>query len=253
MKYIKKIFPGINWKPSIYNKYMQYNAIRIFALAILVQFLFKTADARQFQPLNPSPSVSIQSTGAVTIPADFIRFTVNLNVFSKDLNDAFDQHKEQEAFLADLIKENNFNDGELIFNPIGVSASRNPTSGDGFSTRQVVVFSVTDFDLFEDVQRKLIENGFTSLNGNFGANQTEENRDEALKKAMENARNKAQIIAASAGKKLGDVLSVEYGSGRPQPVAYREMSFDMQSGGQLSQFDQTITISESVSVKFEIY
>jgi|GEM_PF-1229497 len=232
---------------------MKNNFLTIFIFLIAALFTTETTYGKQHQQSITTPHITIQSTGMVTIPADFIRFTVNLNVFSKNLNDAFDQHKEQEAFLADLIKENNFNDGELIFNPIGVSASRNPASGDGFSTRQVVVFSVTDFDLFEDVQRKLIENGFTSLNGNFGANQTEENRDEALKKAMENARNKAEIIAASAGKKLGDVLSVEYGSGRPQPVAYREMSFDVQSGGQLSQFDQTITVSESVSVKFEIY
>jgi uncharacterized protein YggE len=169
------------------------------------------------------------------------------------LNDAFDQHKEQEAFLAELIKENQFNDGELIFNPISVSQTRNPGSGDGFSTRQVVIFTVTDFDLFENVQRTLINNGFTNLNGNFGANPTDEASNEALRKAMENARSKAEVIATSAGKKLGDVQSVEYGSGRPQPVAYREMSFDMQSTGQLSQFEQTITISENVSVKFEIY
>lgn len=232
---------------------MNYNFLKIFLFLISGLFFFETADSRQVQPVSGPPSVSIQSTGVVTIPADFIRFTVNLNVFSKDLNDAFDQHKQQEAFLAELIKENNFNDGELIFNPISVSATRNPGSGDGFATRQVVIFSVTDFDLFENVQRKLIENGFTNLNGTFGANQTEENRNEALRKAMENAKDKAGIIAVSAGKKLGDVLSVEYGSGRMQPVAYREMSFDVQSVGQLSQFEQTITITESVNVVFEIY
>ena len=232
---------------------MSYVVLRSYVFIISALFFFETADARQVQPAGTPPYVSIQSTGEVTIPADFIRFTVNLNVFSKDLNDAFNQHKEQEAFLAELIKENNFNDGELIFNPISVSATRNPSSGNGFSTKQVVIFSVTDFDLFEDVQRKLIENGFTNLNGTFGANQTEENRNNALRKAMENAKNRASIIAISAGKKLGDVLSVEYGSGRVQPVAYREMSFDAQSMGQLSQFEQTITITESVNVTFEIY
>ena len=229
---------------------MNYIILRGSVFIISALFFFDTANARQVQPSGASPSVSIQSTGEVTIPADFIRFTVNLNVFSKDLNDAFNQHKEQEAFLAELIKENNFNDGELIFNPISVSATRNPSSGNGFSTRQVVIFSVTDLDLFENVQKKLIENGFTNLNGTFGAHQTEENRDKALKKAMENAKNKAEIIAISAGKKLGDMLSAEYGSGRMQPVAYREMSFDAQSMGQLSQFEQTITITESVSVTF---
>jgi len=232
---------------------MNYIILRSSVFIISALFFFDTANARQVQLSGAPPSVSIQTTGEVTIPADFIRFTVNLNVFSKDLNDAFNQHKEQEAFLAELIKENNFNDGELIFNPISVSATRNPSSGNGFSTRQVVIFSVTDFDLFENVQKKLIENGFTNLNGTFGAQQTEENRNKALKKAMENAKNKAEIIAISAGKKLGDMLSAEYGSDRMQPVAYREMSFDAQSMGQLSQFEQTITITESVSVTFEIY
>jgi len=228
-----------------------YRSLLIFITFGL--FLANSADSKQIQTATGTPSITIQSTGVVTIPADFIRFTVNLNVFSKDLNDAFDQHKEQEAFLSELIKENNFNDGELIFNPISISATRNPSSGNGYSTRQLVIFSVTDFDLFETVQRKLIENGFTNLNGTFGANQTEENRNDALKEAMESAKAKAQIIATSVDKKLGDVLSVDYGSGRVQPVAYREMSFDAQSAGQLSQFEQTITITESVSVTFEIY
>lgn len=232
---------------------MGYPILHIFIFVISSFFFCDTAYAKQSQDsLNP-PAITVQSSGVVTIPAEFIRFTVNLNVFSKNLNDAFDQHKEQEAFLAELIKENNFNDGELIFNPISVSATRNANTGNGYSTRQVVVFSVIDFNLFEDVQRKLIENGFTSLNGTFGANQTDEISNEALKKAMENARVKAEIIAASAGKKLGDVLSVEYGSGRPQPVAFREMSYDMQSSGQLSQFEQSVTVTENVSVKFEIY
>lgn len=232
---------------------MIYKVLRIFIFFLLGFSLCETAYSKQYQHFNNTPSVTIQSTGVVTIPAEFIRFRVNLNVFSKNLNDAFDQHKEQEAYLAKLIKENSFNDGELIFNPINISATRNRSSGDGFSTQQIVVFSVTDFDLFEEIQRKLIESGFTNLNGNFGANQTEEIHDKALRKAMENARDKAEIIAASAGKKLGDVLSVEYGSGRPQPVAYREMSFDVQSAGQLSQFEQTITISESVNVQFKIH
>ncbi len=232
---------------------MRHSFVHIFIFLVAALFTFETAFGEQNQQTSNPPFINIQATGTVSIPADFIRFTVNLNVFSKDLNDAFDQHKEKEEFLAELIKENNFNDGELIFNPISVSATRNSKSGNGFSTRQVVVFTVTDFDLFEDVQRKLIENGFTSLNGNFGANQTEEYSNDALKKAMAKARSRAEIIAAAAGKKLGDVLSVEYGSGRPEPVAYREMSFDMQSSGQLSQFEQTITVSESVNVKFEIY
>lgn len=232
---------------------MNHKVCIILFLIISVLLLSETAASRQLSPSANPPSVSIQSIGTVVIPADFIRFTVNINVFSKDLNDAFAQHKEQEAFLADLIKENKFNDGELIFNPISVSATRNPSSGNGFATRQVVIFSVTDFDLFENVQRTLIENGFTNLNGTFGANQTDENRNDALRKAMQNAKMKAEIIAASADKKLGDVLSVEYGSGRMQPAAYREMSFDAQTVGQLSQFEQTITISESVHVTFEIY
>jgi uncharacterized protein YggE len=232
---------------------MNSKVLTFFIFILTSLLLFENAESRQFQSQPVSPSVSIQSTGTVTIPAEFIRFTVNLNIFSKDLNDAFDQHKKQEAFLAELIKENNFNDGELIFNPISVSATRNPTSGNGFTTRQVVVFRVTDFDLFENVQKTLIENGFTNLNGTFGANETDDNRNQALKNAMENAKAKAEIIALSAEKKLGDVLSVEYGVGRVQPIAYREMSFDMQSAGQLSEFEQTITITENVSVTFELY
>lgn len=232
---------------------MNFNVLKFIFLLFTSLFLIKNASSRQIhQPVSPS-SITIQSTGVLSIPAEFIRFTVNLNVFSKDLNDAFDQHKKQEAFLAELIKENNFNDGELIFNPISVSATRNRSSGNGFTTRQVVIFSVTDFDLFEDVQRKLIENGFTNLNGTFSASQTDENKNEALKIAMENAKIKAEVIAVAANKKLGDVLSVEYSAGRIQPAAYREMSFDLQSAGQLSQFEQTITISESVNVTFEIY
>lgn len=231
---------------------MAHRVLNIFVYIIFILFSATEAYAKQNQHIPSSPSVSIQSTGTITIPAEFIRFTVNISVFNKDLNDAFSQHKQQEAFLAELIKQNSFNDGDLIFNPISISATRNPRMEDGFNTRQVIIFSVTDFDLFESVQKTLIENGFTNLNGRFGANQTEEHKNEALLKAMENARAKASIIALSAQKRLGEVISVNYGSGSMQPVAYRDMAFDAQIAGQLSEFEQTITISENVNVTFEL-
>ncbi|PWJ34187.1 SIMPL domain-containing protein [Sediminitomix flava] len=87
-------------------------------------------------------------------------------------------------------------------------------------------------------------------------------KEEALKKAVADAKAKAQILAEAAGAKLGDLNSIRYGHTdehyRPSPRAFAKgevMAMEAQSanmGGNLELNPKEIEISNRVMMKWEI-
>jgi uncharacterized protein YggE len=104
------------------------------------------------------------------------------------------------------------------------------------------------------MQIKLIENGFTNFSGSFSAANLDHASDQALQKAVEEARRKADLLAEAAGKQITDVVTINYHSSR----SYASRSSNMEmvaydaSSGSLLQFERTIPVRENVSVQFRI-
>lgn len=84
---------------------------------------------------------------------------------------------------------------------------------------------------------------------NFSMDEDSGETDELFAEAIENARKKAQNVAASTGRKLGKVLSVVEGvtSGGPVPILRMEAG-----GGGAPLEPGTGTVSKSVTVVFEL-
>lgn len=199
--------------------------------------------------------ISVDAVGEVQIAADLIHFRVNITQFKKDAREAFEIHKEQEQYLTELLLEEGIADSNITANPISIShiSRYNNTGESGYETQQQVLISLDDVTQFESMQIKLIENGFTNFSGSFASTQIEEASDEALRKAVHEAREKAEILAEAAGKTITDVLTINYNSARPYAARAEsvQMAFDV-SGGSLLQFERTIPVRENVSVQFRI-
>lgn len=199
--------------------------------------------------------ITIDAAGEVQVPADLLHFQVNITQFKDSAREAFELHKEQEQYLTELLLEEGIPDSSITANPVSISHIRrhNNTMESGYETRQQVSIVLDDVSQFESMQIKLIENGFTNFSGSFASTQTEKASDEALKKAFAEARAKAEILAEAAGKKITDVLSINYHSARPYAARGEsvQMAFDASSGS-LLQFERTIPVSQNVSVQFRI-
>jgi uncharacterized protein YggE len=79
-------------------------------------------------------------------------------------------------------------------------------------------------------------------------------KDEVLKRAVRDARSRAEVIAAAAQQKIGAVKRISYGSASPQPMAQTAMYKTMAAGNeQSSGFDvKEISFSDEVTIIWDL-
>lgn len=225
-------------------------------VALITVFLFSTFIDSSAQSVADGSKITVDATGEVLITADLIHFQVNITQFNKDAREAFEIHKEQEQYLTELLLEEGIADSNITANPINISHIRRyeNTAESGYETQQQVLIVLEDVSQFESMQIKLIENGFTNFSGSFSAKNIAEASDEALQKAVEEARRKAELLAEAAGKEITDVITINYHSSRP--YASRSENMEMMAydagGGSLLQFERMIPVRENVSMQFRI-
>ena len=201
---------------------------------------------------NNTDTILVDATGEAFAPADEIVFNININRFDSVATEAFSRHKELERFLTELILEQNIDEDHINAHPISISPRRSNMQEQGFQTSQSVTIRLEDLSQFEEMQLILIENGFDNFSASFSTTKADEAHQEALEKAVEETRKKAESLANSSGRELGEVLSIEYtsssgfnlrGSGMMAMEAYDESLLEMQ---------RTIPVRENVRVKFRL-
>ena len=197
-------------------------------------------------------SITVQASGEVNVTADLILFNVNITEFNTDAREAFTEHKRQEAFLTSLLINEGIEERYISANPVNISSVRRGNNVSGYETRQQVQIVLHDVTQFESMQVALIENGFVAFTGNFSSSKIDEAQKEALKKAVIEARNKAELLAEAAGLRITDVNNIQYGvSGSYSPgLRGVSMAMEMDSSGSLLQFERTIPVRETVSIIF---
>lgn len=199
-----------------------------------------------------TPTVTVDATGEVQLPADLVIFEINITVTGHNPKTVFQAHKKREETLAALIHEKGIQAENLQFQPMNIRSIRNQREVIEYRSSQHVSLTLDDFELFEEMQLFLIENGFDSFRGHFSSEEMEEGTEEALKLAMENARRKAEIIASSLNASISGIVSVEHSA---SPISRRyEMEQGMMraDGSSLMEFEQNISVTSSVKVTYEI-
>lgn len=205
-----------------------------------------------------TPTLTISAEGSVELPADIIRFDINLNAEANSPQGAYDLHKEREDVLVRLLKRHDIPEEDIRFEPISISkvnsSPRYSENKTGYQTRHAVSLKLSDFDIYEDLQVALIETGFDSFSGSFTSTQLESGKDRALQKAIETAKEKASLIARESGVALGTIAGINYSHGQERPVYARSSDMMMleSAGGQLMEFDQVVTVRANITMKFMI-
>lgn len=252
-KYAAKSFTGTirSICQTLFFNPIRLAMYRTISLLIIFALTFPVHAAAQDSSAN---TIQIHASGSASIKADLINLQVNINHFHSDSKTAYDRHREQEAFLTELLVDRDIEDKNITASPVSISPTQRGNNERGYQTRQQVTIKLDDPARYEEMQILLIENGFTSFSGSFDAADKTEAREQALKNAVEEARSKAELLAAATGKRVIDVKEIRY-TGSHAPYAgevqqYRAMAMD--SSSSLLQFEQFITITENVMILFHI-
>jgi uncharacterized protein YggE len=221
-------------------------------LLIALSFLF----AAQPSPPANSNGLSISATSTIQLPADQIQFNININAEAESPQKAYELHQKREAALVKMLDKYNISEKDIRFQPISInknSYNRRENEEPTVETRQSVQVTLEDFDAYEDIQIGLIENNFDDFSGRFASTKSEKGQDKALRKAVQKAKAKARIIADETGIKLGPVINISYNVNQPRPYAQESAQLKAQSdSGSLLKYNQTVSISATVSMEFDI-
>src|SRR5690554_662989 len=70
-----------------------------------------------------SPStLTIDATGEAMVPADKIYFHINISTTGRTPGEVFEEHKRQEGYLAEMIREHGLDESDLTFQPINIGS-----------------------------------------------------------------------------------------------------------------------------------
>ncbi|MBD3677634.1 MAG: SIMPL domain-containing protein [Rhodobacteraceae bacterium] len=183
---------------------------------------------------EPLAQISMQGEGSVEMAPDMAIITLGAVREAVAAADALDAtNRATAAVLARLaaagVAERDMQTSGLSLSP----RWENPRSMDngrprigGFVATNMVTVRVRDLSILGVVLDAAVADGANQFHGlSFGMQEPRPLQDEARRRAVADARAKAELYAGAAGVKLGRILSItEAGGGAPGPVMMREMA-----------------------------
>ncbi|TYP95545.1 putative conserved protein YggE, contains kinase-interacting SIMPL domain [Fodinibius salinus] len=218
--------------------------MRVLTFALSLFVLAGTVQAQN--------EISINATADVAVPADEISFQITLNAQAPTPQEAYGIHQKREQVLIEQLKKHEISEEDIHFKPVSIRKSHNNNYPKGerqqVQTQQNVTLSLSDFDTYEQIQVTLIENGFDQFSGEFSSSKSKKAEEEALKKALKIARQKANIIASETGLTISGIKNVNYNYDHsPSPsIAMRSQS----TASLIEEYDQSVSISARISVTY---
>lgn len=205
------------------------------------------------------PSVTVSGTGEVSAPPDLANVSAGVVTESPRAADAVKANSAaMQKVLGALdsagIERKDVQTSRFDVSPLyaeGQARGRGMPAIIGYRAANQVQVEVHGVDKVGAVLDALVGAGANELGGiSFGIAEPAPLLDEARRKAIADARRKAELYAAAAGVVLGRVTQIdEAGGGAPVPVAYGRMMAEAAAApvapGQLD-------LSASVTVRFAI-
>jgi uncharacterized protein YggE len=206
------------------------------------------------------PTVSVNGHGEVNIPPDTASVTIGVDVIKPTLDEAQAQATTQATAVIEALKAAGIADEDIQteFYSVNIlrdySENADPTLITGFEVINQLRVTVRDTDALGELLDAAVSAGANSIYGvNFFVDDQTAAASEARVAAVEDARTKAEELAAAAGMTLGPVVAIAEGA----PPVIGPMY--ARGGGGMAAADMAVpvepgsaTVSVDVSVTYEL-
>lgn len=174
---------------------------------------------------NQIPMISVSGTGKVYVAPDIANVYLGVRSQAGDVGSALSQNNAQATAIASTLQEQGVAAEDIQTTAFNVYPQQN-YNPDGtpmdtvYVVENTVYIKVRNLANLGGLLDSVIKAGANTINGiNFGVEDSTAAEAEARKLAVEDAKAKAQELAALSGVTLGELFSVNvYSSGGPQPV-----------------------------------
>ncbi len=242
------------------------SAFFVVAVAAAVSygvFVYEPVTAQDAADQTPRV-ISVSGMGEASGTPDQARINLGVTTEARNARDALRANSQAMQAVFDQmealgIPEENIQTSNLSINPqYAPYDQNNPQRRQtiiGYQVSNNVSVLFEDLDGFGEGLDAIVSSGANQLYGiSFSISETDEMETAARTSAVENARAKAETLAAAAGVTLGDVLSISEGGGYSPAPQYAMMArgaaMDESFSVPVAAGEQTLSVS--VNMVFEI-
>lgn len=233
--------------------------IRTIATAALAL----AATALALQPLaagdrSMTRSVTVSASADITAKPDAARIQSGVQTEADTANDALTANTQAMSNLIDGLKALGIDPRDIQTTSFNVNPrythhrDGRPPEINGYQVNNEVSVFIRKIEQTGDILDKMVALGANQMRGlNFIVTGAETLKDEARRKAVENARRRAELFAKAAGAEVGEVIEIqEGGSHGPSP---RRSFKAMESASAAAPIESgEATLSASVTVTWEL-
>ena len=175
----------------------------------LVMLLFSVAALAETK-------ITVNGTGEVRVSADTAIISLGVNARDKDVLKAQQRVNEtiaaiRTALIEQGVKEENINTDFINIYPL-YDYSNDQEQLAAYNASSTLAIKVTDMESVGSLIDVCFAAGANTLNGiSFSASETEEAKTEVMKKAVTDAKKKAEILAEASGLKITGIEIISEG------------------------------------------
>jgi uncharacterized protein YggE len=182
--------------------------------------------------------MTLTGIGKVFVVPDMATISLGVSSFDKKASVAMRTNSSAMAQVFGKLKEagveeRDIQTSQLSLNPRWERQSSNKQPHiTGYEAINTVTVRVRALDSVGTVLDVLTQAGANRINRiSFGIQKPRPHQDEARKRAVADARSKAELYAQAAGVTLGSIISISENGVAPQPRAMARMEMDSMGGG----------------------
>jgi uncharacterized protein YggE len=203
------------------------------------------------------PQISVTGEGKVKVTPDRVLINVGVLNTGKDAKEVKTLNDETVDKVIKFLKKSGVNAADYKTNNVSLHKSYDyEKKKQNYQANQSISITLKDLSKYDEIMMGLNDAGVNNIQGvEFKSSKMEELEKEARKKAMLNAKQKAEDYVSVLGQKVGKALLISDSSQAysPQPMYKNTMAMDMSMPSGESQ--ETLAVGEleiiaNVSVTF---
>jgi len=186
----------------------------------------------------PTRSISVNGIGKVTLKPDMATVFIGVYTEKEDAEQALAENNRQTEAVMEALKAFEISEDDLQTSNFSIYPRYNydpmgQITETVYVVQNTVQVTLRDLNKLGEVLNTVVDSGVNTISGiNFDLSDRESANMQAMELAVQNARQRAEALAAAAGAKLGDVQQLNtniYGGGIYMP--FSEMAMDKGGGG----------------------
>lgn len=208
-------------------------------------------------------TISVDGTSVIKAMPDQATVNISIESTSKDAKEASAQNaavmnKIQRDILALSITKDNIKTTDYNLYPVYNRKDNGKQEITGYNVSNQITVTVDNIDLVGTVIDTAINAGANSINSvEFSLKNPQSYKDKVLVQAINDARNKADIIARTLGKNVVNVVSVNSNNSYIEAKTYNSLMYarasaDSAAGASSPIQAGDISVKANISIVFEI-